>query len=90
MRILVDTSAAMKTDNRNYNLWVMSQYPAIITEYLQYSLNTQQNVIQILAALDLNIAQQPNTHGQMTAIIRYHTPIQSMTRDPYLISCIRR
>ena len=34
MRMLVDTDAAMKTENLNYHLWVISQCPEIVTECL--------------------------------------------------------
>ena len=55
MRILVDTGDAVYTGNKIYHLWVMSQCPIIVTEYLQYDLNTKYDVVQLLVALDLNI-----------------------------------
>ena len=64
MRMLVDTGAAINTVNKNYNLWIMSQCPAMVVEYMQYGPNTEYDVVQLLATLDLNIAQQPNTHGK--------------------------
>ena len=49
----------------------------MVAEYLQYSPNTDYNVVQLIDTLDLNISQQPNTHRQIIAVIRHHTPIYS-------------
>ena len=47
----------------------------MVAEYLQYGPNTDYNIVQLIDTLDLNISQQPNTHGQIIAVIRHHTPI---------------
>ena len=47
----------------------------MVAEYLQCGPNTDYDVVHLLDTLDLNISQQPNTHGQIIAVIRYHTPI---------------
>ena len=41
----------------------------------EYGKGTEYEVVQLLAALDLDIESKPTTHGQMTAVIHYHTII---------------
>ena len=64
----------MNTVALNYHLWVMSQCPEVITEYIQCKDGTGYEVVQLLAALDLDIKSKNFTHGQMIAGIRYHKP----------------
>ena len=74
MMMLVDTGPAMNSGHLDYHLWVMFQCPEMVAEFLQCGPNTDYDVVQLLAALDLDPCHLPNTHGQMTAVIRYHTP----------------
>ena len=64
----------MSTGNLYYHLYIMSQCLEIVAEYLQCREGTEYDDSQILAVLDLDMESKPSTHGQMTAIIRYHTP----------------
>ena len=72
MHKLVDTGVVMNDVNNNYQLWLMSQYSAMVAEYMQCDINTEYDVVQPLATLDLNITLQANTHGQMIVVILYH------------------
>ena len=72
MHKLVDTGVVMNDVNNNYQLWLMSQYSAMVAEYIQCDINTEYDVVQPLATLDLNITLQANTHGQMIVVILYH------------------
>ena len=73
MRMLVDTGAAINSGYLDYHLWVMSQCPEMVAEFLQCGPDTDYDVVQLLAALDLDPSHLSSTHGQMTAVIRYHT-----------------
>ena len=73
MRVLVDTGAAMNLGYKDCHFCVMSQCPEIVAEYLQCDENTYYDTVQLLAALDLNVVPQSNTHDQMTAVVKYHT-----------------
>ena len=84
----VDTSAMMNTGNRDYHLWTMSQCPTIDAEYMKCGPNTEYDVVQLLASLDLNVVYQPNTHGQMVAVVRYHTPYLVNDKDPLILSFV--
>ena len=86
IRMLVDTGAAMNSGHLDYHFWVMSQCPEMIVDFLQCGENTNYDVVQLLAVLDLNLGQLPNNHVQMTAIIRYHTPYLVDNKDPLVLS----
>ena len=56
--------------------------------YLQYSLKTEQDIVQILATLDRNIAQQPNTYVKKK-IYSLLDPLSNQWQGPfYFIICI--
>ena len=86
MRMLVDTGAAMNTGNLQYHLWVMSQCPDIVHEFLQCGKDTAYDVVHLLAALDLKDVDKAETHGQMTAVIRYKTPYTVTGKGPFILS----
>ena len=86
MRMLVDTGAAMNTGNIDFHLWVMSQCPDIVDEFLQCGTNTEYDVVHLLAALDIEDINKDSTHGQMTAVIRYKTPYFVTGKGPFVLS----
>ena len=86
MRMLVETGTAMNSEYLDYHLWVMSQCPEIVAECLQCEPNTDNDVVPLLAALDLEPSHLPSTHGQITAVIRYHTPYLVNNKDPLILS----
>ena len=69
MSVLVDTGAAISTGDKTYHQWVMSQCPSMVFEYIECGSNTDYDVVQILAALDLKGTSQPVDHGKMTVVI---------------------
>ena len=85
MRMLLDTGSAMNSGNLNYHLWVMSQCPEMVSEFIQCEANTGYDVVQLMAALDLNTTKQPLDNGKMTALIRYRTPYLVNNIDPLFI-----
>ena len=50
--MLVDTGAAMNTDNFDYHKWVMSQCLSMVAEYLECGAGSEYNVVQLLTTLD--------------------------------------
>ena len=64
----------------------MSQYPNMVAEFLQCGENTDYDIVQILAALDLGSSHLPSNHNQMTAVIRHHTPYLVKNKDPLILS----
>ena len=71
--MLIDTGAAMNVCNLFYHLWVMLEYSEIVGESFQYCLNTKNDVVQLLAALELNTNQRSTIYEKITAVIRYRT-----------------
>ena len=74
MRIFVDTDDVITTGNKVYHQWVMTQYPNMVSEYLECGDNTEYDVVQLLAALDLTGTRQYVDHGSMIAIVRHKSP----------------
>ena len=85
MRMLIDTGAAMNSGNLAYYLWVMSKCPEMVVEFIQCGGKSDYDVVKLLAALDLDTSQQLLEHGNMTTVIRYHTPYLVKKRDPLFI-----
>ena len=85
MMMMVDTSTAIKTGNLNYHLWVMSQCQEIVAKYLQCEEDTEYEVVQLLAILDLNMEFKPSTPGHMTAVMLYHTSFYVNKKDPLIL-----
>ena len=85
IRMLLDTGSAMNSGNLNYHLWVMSQCLEIVGEFIQCGVDTWYEVVQLMAALDLNTTKQPLDNGKMTALIRYRTSYLVNNIDPLFI-----
>ena len=86
MRMLVNTGAAMNSGNLAYYLWVMSKCPEMVVEFIQCGGKSDYDVVKLLAALDLDTSQQLLEHGNMTTVIRYHTPYLVNKQDPLFLS----
>ena len=63
IRILVNTGAAMNTGNLHFHMWVMSQFPDIVDEFLQCGKDTTYDVVHLLAALNLKNVDTDATSG---------------------------
>ena len=86
MSILVDTGATMNIGDNTYHQWVMSQCHSMVAEYIECGPNTEYDVVQISAALDMNGTNQHVDHGSMTAVIRYKTPYLINNTIPFILS----
>ena len=53
----------MNSINKDYHLWVMSQCPGMVAEFLQCEEGTEYDNIQLLAAQRLNEGSAPMIHG---------------------------
>ena len=73
MRMLIDTVVTMNTGNRAYYQWVMSKFSIMVAEYIECDTNTEYDLVQLLATLDLRGTHQPIDHGSTTTFIRYRT-----------------
>ena len=85
MKMLLDTGAVVDSDNLSYHLWVVSECPAMVGEFIQSDANTGYDVVQLMAALDRDSSQQPLDHGEMTVVFRYRAPYLINNCDPLFI-----
>ena len=60
----------------------------MVAEYLECSANTEYDMVQLLADLDLKRTHQPIDHGSMTAVIRYINPQLINNTSPLIISFV--
>ena len=60
----------------------------MVADFLQRGDNTDFDVVQLLAALDIDSIHFPSNHGQMIAVIRYHTPYLVNNKDPLILSFV--
>lgn len=80
----VDTCAAMSTGNLQLHEWIMTTYPDIVAEYIQYDDNNPFEPIQLSCAVqDLNTVQAE--HGKLTAIVRYWTRYKVGDSEKHMI-----
>ena len=84
VRMLVDTGAAMNMGNCRFHMFVMSQCPDIVDEFLQYGKDTAYDDVILLATLDLDDVDTDANYGQMIAVIRYKTPYIVAGKGPIL------
>ena len=62
-RMLVDTEAVMNTGNLLYNHRVISQWPDIVVEYLQYGQDTEYDVLYLPVTIDFSEITTDVNHG---------------------------
>jgi len=84
-RCHIDTCAAMNTGNLAIHQWIITNYPEIVSEYIQYDDAHPFDPIQLQCAVkDLEKAKQD--HGMLTAIVRYKSRYLTGDGNPLIIS----
>ena len=84
----VDTCAAMNTGNLLVHKWIMTSFPHIVAEYLEYNDTESFNPIQLLCAVEdeqRNNSRDDNK-GKLTAIVRYWTQYKNKDGSREVIS----
>ena len=74
LRMLVDSGAAMNSGNKAYHRQIVSQFPDIVTEYIECGPGTKYDLVQLKVAVTQSAAEADFTNGTLSAIIRYKTP----------------
>lgn len=81
----IDTCAAMSTGSLRLHQWIMTKYPAIVAEYIQY--NDQQPFEPIKLAVALkDLAGCEIMKNRLTAIVRYWTPYKDSDGKHQVVS----
>ena len=69
---LVDTCAAMNTGNLLVHQWIMTQYPELVAEYIQYDDENPFQPLKLECAVK-DLAKADDLSSKLTAIVRYWT-----------------
>ena len=74
----------MSTGNLQLHEWIMTAYPEIVAEYIQYDDNNPFEPIQLSCAVqDLNTVQADR--GKLTAIVRYWNQYKVSDSERHMI-----
>ena len=66
----MDTCAAMNTGNLLVHQWLMTTYPHIVAEYIQYDDIKPFEPLQLHCAIN-DLEKMESLHGKLTAVVRY-------------------
>jgi hypothetical protein len=83
---LFDTCAALNSGNLAYHLWLAMEHPHIVMEVTFFDDSNPFDPIKLGGALSDPTTYLVTTHGQLTAIIRYHTPYVDSQGHPVVFS----
>jgi len=75
----------MSTGNLKLHQWIMSKYPSIVAEYIQYDNAEPFKPIKLAVALQ-NLDGCDSMKSKLTAIVRYWTPYMDQDNKRQLIS----
>jgi len=81
----VDTCAAMSTGNLLSHQWLITKYPAIVEEYIQYDDVDPFEPIRLAVALK-DLEGCNITKNKLTAVVRYWTPYLDSDGNRLVIS----
>ena len=66
----MDTCAAMNTGNLTVHKWLMSKYPHLVAEYIQFDDSRPFEPLKLHCAVEDLVATE-SLHGKLTSIVRY-------------------
>jgi len=69
----VDSCAAMNVGNLRVHHWIITNYPAVVEEYIQFDDENPFDPIQLECAVDDAHLMADNSVGKLTALVRYKT-----------------
>jgi hypothetical protein len=83
---LMDTCGALNTGYLEFHLWVKSNRPDIVAEFISFDDANPFEPIKLGGAIRDPADFDASTHGQLTAVIRYYTPYVDQSGSPITIS----
>jgi hypothetical protein len=82
----MDTCGALNTGYLPYHQWVMSEHPTIVTEYSAFNDTNPFEPVKLGGAIRDPDDFDATNHGNLTAVIRYHTPYLDPAGAPVTLS----
>ena len=74
LRMLVDSGASMNSRNLNYHRSVMSRFPDVVAENIDYGPGTKDYLVQLKVAVTQSAVERQYNDDRLSAITRYRTP----------------
>jgi hypothetical protein len=85
---LYDTCAAVCSGNLLFHQWVITTFPELVHSYEQFDDSNPFEAIKLVGALKDPAEFDVASHGQLTAVVRYHLPYVTIPDDSATVLCI--
>jgi hypothetical protein len=85
---LYDTCAAVCSGNLLFHQWVITTYPELVHSFEQFDDSNPFEAIKLVGALKDPAEFDVASHGQLTAVVRYHLPYLTIPDDSTAVLCI--
>jgi hypothetical protein len=83
---LMDTCGALNTGYLLFHLWLMSERPDLVAEFISFDDDNPFEPIKLGGAICDPVDFDSSTHGNLTAVIRYYTPYIDHSGSPITLS----
>jgi hypothetical protein len=83
---LMDTCGALNTGYLLFHLWLMSERPDLVAEFISFDDSNPFEPIKLGGAIRDPSDFDATDHGNLTAVIRYYTPYVDTSGSPITIS----
>jgi hypothetical protein len=83
---LMDTCGALNTGYLKFHLWLKSERPDLVAEFISFDDANPFEPIKLGGAISDPTDFDASDHGNLTAVIRYYTPYTDTSGSPITIS----
>jgi hypothetical protein len=83
---LMDTCGALNTDYLKFHLWLMSEWPDLVAEFISFDDANPFEPIKLSGAIRNPSNFAAADHGTLTAVVRYYTPYTNVSGSPITVS----
>jgi hypothetical protein len=83
---LMDTCGALNTGYLLFHLWLKSERPDLVAEFISFDDENPFEPIKLGGAISDPSDFESSTHGNLTAVIRYYTPYVDPLGTPITVS----
>jgi hypothetical protein len=83
---LMDTCGALNTGYLTFHLWLKSERPDLVAEFISFDDENPFEPIKLSGAISDPADFDASNHGNLTAVIRYYTPYTDTSGSPITIS----